>query len=305
VDRQEFGEGFPADGLFIQADIADPANIEMIYARTSTFTTTLSAVVNNAAMQVTKPLLETSVEEWDQVIASNLRSVFLGAKLAHPLLKAGGAGAIVNVSSVHAVATSANISAYAASKGGLLALTRAMAIEFAADNIRVNAILPGAVDTPMLRAGLKALEVPTLLPGILVWRVVFVSLVTAAFAFALDVWATSRGLGAAETRTIVVNAVVAMGVGYLFAARQSRGTGFSAEGLRGTPAVWIGIITVAVAQSLLTWAPLMNRVFGTAPLGLIETAACIGAGAALLVLVEIEKAAVRRLGGERRRRSLA
>jgi NAD(P)-dependent dehydrogenase (short-subunit alcohol dehydrogenase family) len=87
-------------------------------------------------------------------MASNLRSVFLGVKLAHPLLKAAGGGAIVNVSSVHAVATSANIAAYAASKGGLLALTRAMAIEFAPDNIRANAILPGAVDTPMLRAGL-------------------------------------------------------------------------------------------------------------------------------------------------------
>ena len=87
------------------------------------------------------------------VMASNLRSVFLGAKLAYPLLKAEGGGAIVNVSSVHAVATSANIAAYAASKGGLLALTRAMAIEFAPDNIRVNAVLPGAVDTPMLRAG--------------------------------------------------------------------------------------------------------------------------------------------------------
>ncbi|NJM13938.1 MAG: SDR family oxidoreductase [Synechococcaceae cyanobacterium SM1_2_3] len=63
-------------------------------------------------------------------------------------------GAIVNVSSVHAVATSTNIAAYAASKGGLLALTRAMALEFAQDGIRVNAILPGAVDTPMLQAGL-------------------------------------------------------------------------------------------------------------------------------------------------------
>ena len=82
--------------------------------------------------------LETSVEEWDAVMASNLRSVFLGVKLAHPLLKAAGGGAIVNVSSVHAVATSANIAAYAASKGGLLALTRAMAIEFAPDNIRVQ-----------------------------------------------------------------------------------------------------------------------------------------------------------------------
>jgi NAD(P)-dependent dehydrogenase (short-subunit alcohol dehydrogenase family) len=81
--------------------------------------------------------------------------VFLGTKLAHPLLKAAGGGAIVNVSSVHAVQTSANIASYAASKGGLLALTRAMAIEFAPDHIRVNAILPGAVNTPMLHAGLS------------------------------------------------------------------------------------------------------------------------------------------------------
>jgi NAD(P)-dependent dehydrogenase (short-subunit alcohol dehydrogenase family) len=64
-------------------------------------------------------------------------------------------GAIVNVSSVHALATSKNIAAYAASKGALLAFTRATAIELAPDNIRVNAVLPGAVDTPMLRAGLN------------------------------------------------------------------------------------------------------------------------------------------------------
>jgi NAD(P)-dependent dehydrogenase (short-subunit alcohol dehydrogenase family) len=88
-------------------------------------------------------------------MASNLRSVFLSAKLAYPLLKARGGGAIVNVSSVHAVATSKDIAAYAASKGGMLALTRAMAIEFAPVNVRVNAILPGAVDTPMLRAGMN------------------------------------------------------------------------------------------------------------------------------------------------------
>jgi len=112
-------------------------------------------LVNNAAVQVSKPLLETSIEEWNTVIASNLSSVFLAVKLAHPLFKTAGGGVIVNVSSVHAIATSANIAAYAASKGGLLALTRAMAIEFAPDNIRVNAVLPGAVDTPMLRAGLN------------------------------------------------------------------------------------------------------------------------------------------------------
>ncbi|NLE83464.1 MAG: SDR family oxidoreductase [Chloroflexi bacterium] len=153
VDRLPCFDGFPQNGLYIQSDISVPENLELIYERARQFTPTLDVLVNNAAFQVTKPLLETTVEEWDAVMGSNLRSIFLGAKLAHPLLKAEGGGSIVNVSSVHAVATSANIAAYAASKGGLLALTRAMAIEFAPDNIRVNAVLPGAVDTPMLRAG--------------------------------------------------------------------------------------------------------------------------------------------------------
>lgn len=154
VDRADFDDGFPANGLFIRADISRPEEIHLIYERASAFTDSLDAVVNNASIQVNKPMLEISVEEWDLVMASNLRSAFLGVKLAYPLLKARGGGAIVNTSSVHAVATSVNITAYAASKGGLLALTRAMAIEFAPDNIRANAVLPGAVDTPMLRDGL-------------------------------------------------------------------------------------------------------------------------------------------------------
>ena len=155
VDQLPFGEGFPADGLFIQASVADPQAMATIFERVAAFTPKLDALVDNAAVQVAKPLVETTVEEWDQVMAANLRAVFLGARYAYPLLKANGGGAVVNVSSVHAVATSANIAAYAASKGGVMALTRAMAIEFASDNIRVNAILPGAVDTPMLRAGLQ------------------------------------------------------------------------------------------------------------------------------------------------------
>jgi len=154
VDRSGFPGQFPESGFFVQADIADPVQLEEIYSQVSRFTDTLDAVVNNAAIQVVKPLLETTAEEWDAVMASNLRSVFLGAKLAYPLLKNRGGGAIVNVSSVHAVATSPNVSSYAASKGGLLALTRSMAIEFASDHIRVNAILPGAVNTPMLSAHL-------------------------------------------------------------------------------------------------------------------------------------------------------
>ncbi len=161
VDRAPFeprpgkpsGAGFPQNGLFIQSDISRPEEMQAIFQQAQAFTDSLDALVNNAAMQIAKPLIETTVGEWDAVMASNLRSVFLGVKLAHPLLKVHG-GAIVNVSSVHAIQTSAHIAAYAASKGGLLALTRAIAIEFAPDNIRANAILPGAVDTPMLRAGL-------------------------------------------------------------------------------------------------------------------------------------------------------
>ncbi|MCE9645655.1 MAG: SDR family oxidoreductase [Chloroflexi bacterium] len=154
VDRSDFGNDFPKNGHFVKADISHPDSAEQIFKQARDFTSTLDALVNNAAVQVAKPLIETTVEEWDAVMASNLRSVFLFVKLAHPLMKAAGNGAIVNVSSVHAIQTSANIAAYAASKGGLLALTRAMAIEFAPDNIRANAVLPGAVDTPMLRAGL-------------------------------------------------------------------------------------------------------------------------------------------------------
>jgi glucose 1-dehydrogenase len=154
VDRNPFQGDFPADGLFIQCEVARPESMQPLFQQIRAYTATLDALVNNAAIQVAKPLVDTSVEEWDFVIANNLRPAFLLAKLAFPLFKAAGGGAIVNVSSVHAVQTSTNIAAYAASKGGLLALTRAMAIEFANDNIRVNAILPGAVDTPMLRAGL-------------------------------------------------------------------------------------------------------------------------------------------------------
>ncbi|MBX0331026.1 SDR family oxidoreductase [Oscillochloris sp. ZM17-4] len=139
---------------YIHADISDVAESQQIFAEVAAQEGRLDALVNNAAIQVAKPLVETTPEEWDLVMASNLRSVYLGVRHAYPLLRAQG-GAIVNVSSVHAIATSANIAAYAASKGALMALTRALAIELAREKIRVNAVLPGAVDTPMLHAGLS------------------------------------------------------------------------------------------------------------------------------------------------------
>ena len=152
VDRQQ-ADDLPGVAHFIHADISDPEALERIFGEVTADEGRLDALVNNAAIQICKPLVETTLEEWDATMASNVRSVFLGARHAYPLLKQSR-GAIVNVSSVHAVATSVGIAAYAASKGALLALTRAMALEFGPDQIRVNAILPGAVDTPMLHAGL-------------------------------------------------------------------------------------------------------------------------------------------------------
>ncbi|MBW1791172.1 MAG: SDR family oxidoreductase [Deltaproteobacteria bacterium] len=143
----------PEVAHFIQADISQPDTPKQILDEISAQEGRLDALINNAAIQVCKPLIETTLSEWDLTMASNVRSAYLLTLAAYPLLKKNG-GAIVNVCSVHAVATSPGMAAYASSKGALLALTRSMALELAPDKIRVNAILPGAVDTEMLRAGL-------------------------------------------------------------------------------------------------------------------------------------------------------
>jgi NAD(P)-dependent dehydrogenase (short-subunit alcohol dehydrogenase family) len=132
----------------LQVDIADAKAV----------TTALSALprvdalVNNAALQLYKSLLETTAEEWDAVAAVNIRGAFVCLKAVHRQLEETR-GSVVNVGSVHASATSHSIAAYAATKGGLSAFTRAAAIEMAPLGVRVNAVLPGATDTPALRAG--------------------------------------------------------------------------------------------------------------------------------------------------------
>lgn len=152
-DVQPYGSA-PEGVWAMQVDVADERQVDQAMAKVGERFGALHALVNNAAIQMTKPLVETTSEEWDLIQRVNLRAAYVVSRAAYPLLKAAGRAAVVHVSSVHALATSAQIAAYAASKGGLLALTRAMAIEWAPE-IRVNAVLPGAVDTDMLRAGLS------------------------------------------------------------------------------------------------------------------------------------------------------
>jgi NAD(P)-dependent dehydrogenase (short-subunit alcohol dehydrogenase family) len=145
---------------FIDGDISQPDIPGKILLEVSSNEGRIDALVNNAAVQICRPLLETSQVEWDSTMATNIRSAYLFTKAAYPLLKES-TGAIVNVCSVHASANSQGLAAYAVSKGALLALSRVSAVELAADGIRVNAVLPGAVDTKMLRAGLERIQVET------------------------------------------------------------------------------------------------------------------------------------------------
>ena len=154
VDRVKGDSSKEYCDVFIEGDISLTKNVDAIFTEVrKAGITHLNSLVNLAAVQVAKSILDTTEDEWDSVFDSNIKSVFNSVKEAHSLLKSAK-GAIVNIGSVHSFATSRGISAYAASKGALLAYTRSLALEFIEDGIRVNCVIPGAVNTGMLVDGL-------------------------------------------------------------------------------------------------------------------------------------------------------
>lgn len=138
---------------FFAADLGNADDIDGLVARIADSAPGLDALVNNAAVQVVKGVVDTTADELERVLAVNVKAPFLLTQKLHPALSRAG-GSVVNIASVHAVATSPGLAAYVTSKGAIAAFTRAAALELASDGIRVNAVLPGAVDTEMLRAGL-------------------------------------------------------------------------------------------------------------------------------------------------------
>lgn len=136
------------DAMQVMCDVGDEqqvaAAVEGVLARHGR----LDVVVNNAGLMIFRPLQELSGADWMTVLQVDLLGAFYFIKQAFPHM--GQGGAIVNLSSVHAVETEPNVAPYAAAKAALLSLTHSAAIEGGAKGIRVNAVLPGAVDTPML-----------------------------------------------------------------------------------------------------------------------------------------------------------
>jgi NAD(P)-dependent dehydrogenase (short-subunit alcohol dehydrogenase family) len=140
---------------FFQADVRDEKQIQDLIAFTATRSGGLDVLVSNAGIERYKRANEYTTDDWTAIIDTNLRASFLLAKQAYPRLRESR-GCIVLISSVQAFANEKNISIYGSSKSGLMGLMRGMALDFAADGVRVNAVCPGATMTGMMEAALAS-----------------------------------------------------------------------------------------------------------------------------------------------------
>jgi NAD(P)-dependent dehydrogenase (short-subunit alcohol dehydrogenase family) len=136
-----------AEAISVKTDVASETSIQNMVATVKAQYGKIDTLVNNAGITIFKPLFEASFDDWEKLIAINLRGVFLCSKYVAQEMQVSG-GSIINISSNHAVATIPNAEMYAASKGGINAMTRAMALSLGHYGIRVNAIMPGFTVTP-------------------------------------------------------------------------------------------------------------------------------------------------------------
>jgi 2-dehydro-3-deoxy-D-gluconate 5-dehydrogenase len=148
-------ERLGTDAVFCAVDVAEEASVEAMVRQTVGTFGGVDILVNNAGTNIRKQPQEYTLAEWHQVLDTNLTSAFLCSKAVHPLMKKAGRGKIINIGSMMSIFGASFAGPYAASKGGIVQLTKAMASAWARDRIQVNAVLPGWIDTELTQAARK------------------------------------------------------------------------------------------------------------------------------------------------------
>ena len=143
---------------FIELDVADERSCRAMIEQTAERFGRLDILVNNAGMSIRKPPQDYAIAEWQAVLDTNLTGAFACAQAVYPVMKEGGGGKIINIGSMYAIFGAAYAAAYAASKGGLVQMTKSLANAWAGDNIQVNAVLPGWIDTELTQAARRQME---------------------------------------------------------------------------------------------------------------------------------------------------
>jgi 2-deoxy-D-gluconate 3-dehydrogenase len=138
-----------ATSMFVPLDVADPASCREMVRRAVERFGRLDILVNNAGMSIRKPPEAYDVAEWHAVLDTNLTGPLVCCQAAYPVMKQHGGGKIINIGSMMSIFGAAYAAAYAASKGAIVQLTRSLATAWAKDNIQVNAVLPGWIDTEL------------------------------------------------------------------------------------------------------------------------------------------------------------
>ena len=157
--------GLSAEAIAVNVDVADEASVEAAIRSVVDRLGRLDVLVNNAGINIRKQPQDYTLAEWRSVIDTNLTSAFLCSRAVYPVMKAAGGGKIINIGSMMSIFGTAFVAAYSASKGGMVQLTKSLAAAWARDNIQVNAVLPGWIDTELTRNARR--EIPGLNESVL------------------------------------------------------------------------------------------------------------------------------------------
>ena len=152
IDGKKIAEELIAregNAVFVKTDVSESKSVQNMIQTIITKFSKLDILVNNAGYHISKNIEETSEEEWELIINTNLRSTFLCSKYAIPYLRKTK-GCIINISSMVGLVGQSNAGAYSATKGGQIAMSKGMALDFSPDGIRVNTICPGWIQTPLV-----------------------------------------------------------------------------------------------------------------------------------------------------------